>query len=235
MGRKTTPTSSMNVVEKQNATLAKRLDELITDTNALKAYLDISLQAINQYRLGISRPSLENLCKIADYYGVTVDYLLGRTTSKSIKEDILTTVLTTGLSDMSIFALKHDSSNKQDKDIFLIEDFLIRELHVSFWARYIRDYVKNVVLLETLRPKLGADIVEDETKFYRWRAVQNFEKSLDEAIKGFSHFYTNNSKNEDKHTYLAQRRLEFEKYLERITKIEGEEAEENAIHPGKAD
>ncbi len=235
MGRKTTPTSSMNVAEKQNATLAKRLDELITDANALKTYLDISSQAINQYRLGISRPSLENLCKIADYYGVTVDYLLGRTTSKSIKEDILTTVLTTGLSDMSISALKHDSSNKQDKDIFLIEDFLIRELHVSFWARYIRDYVKNVVLLETLRPKLGADIVEDETKFYRWRAVQNFEKSLDEAIKGFSHFYTNNSKSEDKRTYLAQRRLEFEKYLERITKIEVEEAKENAIHPGKAD
>ena len=86
MGRKKTPTSTMNVAEKQNTDLAKRLDSLITDVNALKNYLGISAQAINQYRLGISRPSLENLCKIADYYHVTTDYLLGRTTSRSIKD-----------------------------------------------------------------------------------------------------------------------------------------------------
>ena len=84
MGRKKTPTSTMNVAEKQNTDLAKRLDGLITDANALKNYLGISAQAINQYRLGISRPSLENLCKIADYYHVTTDYLLGRTDVKTI-------------------------------------------------------------------------------------------------------------------------------------------------------
>lgn len=82
MGRKPTPTSRMNVAEKQDTVLAKRLDELITDVSALKVYLGISAQAINQYRLGISRPSLENLCKIADYYHVTTDYLLGRTSMK---------------------------------------------------------------------------------------------------------------------------------------------------------
>ena len=77
MGRKTIPASPMNVAEKQNTALAKRLDELITDTNALKTYLDISAQAINQYRLGISRPSLENLCKIADYTAQQLIICLG--------------------------------------------------------------------------------------------------------------------------------------------------------------
>lgn len=230
MGRKKTPTSTMNVAEKQNTDLAKRLDGLITDANALKNYLGISAQAINQYRLGISRPSLENLCKIADYYHVTTDYLLGRTTSRSIKEDVLTTVQTVGLSDLAVYALKSDSTKKKNRDIFLIEDFLIRELHVSFWARYIRDCVRNIAQLETLRPKLGADLVEDRTEYYRWRATQRFEKSLDDAIKEFSPLYADDLKNEDRRAYLAERRAEFEKYLERIVKIEEEEAKKSAVN-----
>lgn len=230
MGRKKTPTSTMNVAEKQNTDLAKRLDGLITDANALKNYLGISAQAINQYRLGISRPSLENLCKIADYYHVTTDYLLGRTTSRSIKEDVLTTVQTVGLSDLAVYALKSDSTKKKNRDIFLIEDFLIRELHVSFWARYIRDCVRNIAQVETLRPKLGADLVEDRTEYYRWRATQRFEKSLDDAIKEFSPLYADDSKNEDRRAYLAERRAEFEKYLERIVKIEEEEAKKSAVN-----
>lgn len=230
MGRKKTPTSTMNVAEKQNTDLAKRLDGLITDANALKNYLGISAQAINQYRLGISRPSLENLCKIADYYHVTTDYLLGRTTSRSIKEDVLTTVQTVGLSDLAVYALKSDSTKKKNRDIFLIEDFLIRELHVSFWARYIRDCVRNIAQVETLRPKLGADLVEDRTEYYRWRATQRFEKSLDDAIKEFSPLYADDLKNEDRRAYLAERRAEFEKYLERIVKIEEEEAKKSAVN-----
>lgn len=230
MGRKKTPTSTMNVAEKQNTDLAKRLDGLITDVNALKNYLGISAQAINQYRLGISRPSLENLCKIADYYHVTTDYLLGRTTSRSIKEDVLTTVQTVGLSDLAVYALKSDSTKKKNRDIFLIEDFLIRKLHVSFWARYIRDCVRNIAQLETLRPKLGADLVEDRTEYYRWRATQRFEKSLDDAIKEFSPLYADDLKNEDRRAYLAERRAEFEKYLERIVKIEEEEAKKSAVN-----
>ena len=75
MGRKRSDTSKMNVAEKQETPLAKRLSELITDGNELKDFLGVSAQAINQYKLGLSRPSLENLCKIASYYGVSADYL----------------------------------------------------------------------------------------------------------------------------------------------------------------
>lgn len=235
MGRKKTPTSTMNVAEKQNTDLAKRLDGLITDVNALKNYLGISAQAINQYRLGISRPSLENLCKIADYYHVTTDYLLGRTTSKSIDEDVLTTIQTVGLSDLAVYALKSDSNGKKNRDIFFIEDFLIRELYVSSWARYIRDCVRNIAQLETLRPKLGADLVEDKTEYYRWQATQRFEKSLDDAIKEFSPLYADDLKIDDNRAYLAERRAEFEKYLERIIKMEEAEVKESAFNQKKGE
>lgn len=63
MGRKRSYTSGMDVAEKQETPLAMRLSELITDGNALKEFLGVSAQAINQYKLGLSRPSLENLCR----------------------------------------------------------------------------------------------------------------------------------------------------------------------------
>lgn len=87
MGRKKNTTSEMDVAEKLSAPLTQRLNELITDSNELKDFLGCSIQAVNQYKLGISRPSLENLCKIADFYGVSTDYLLGRTPTKTSDMD----------------------------------------------------------------------------------------------------------------------------------------------------
>lgn len=101
MGRKRSPTSEMDVAEKQATPLAQTLSELITDSTALKEHLGVSLQAVNQYRLGIARPTLENLCKIADFYGVTTDYLLGRTKAKTWDEDILKIQTMTGLNEYS--------------------------------------------------------------------------------------------------------------------------------------
>lgn len=102
MGKKKNATSEMNVAEKQSTNLASRLNDLITDGEALKKYLNVSSQAINQYKLGISRPSLDNLCKIADYYKVSVDYLLGRTNTQTVEEDIQIACETTGLSENAV-------------------------------------------------------------------------------------------------------------------------------------
>lgn len=102
MGRKKSAASDMDVREKQLTPLAQRLSELITDANALKDHLGVSMQAVNQYKLGLARPSLENLCKIADFYGTTTDYLLGRTETKTVKEDIQAACKTTGISEKAI-------------------------------------------------------------------------------------------------------------------------------------
>lgn len=44
----------------------------------LSKRLHISQQAISQYELGYREPDLETLCKMADIFEVSVDYLLGR-------------------------------------------------------------------------------------------------------------------------------------------------------------
>ncbi len=48
----------------------------------LADYLGYSRAAISSYELGRTEPSHEDLRKLADYFGVTVDYLIGHTPKK---------------------------------------------------------------------------------------------------------------------------------------------------------
>lgn len=48
----------------------------------IAAYLGISQNTYSQYEVGILNYSVDTLEKLADFYGVSVDYLLGRTQEK---------------------------------------------------------------------------------------------------------------------------------------------------------
>lgn len=45
----------------------------------LAAHLKVSIGTVSNYELGIHEPDLDTLVKIAEYYDVSIDYLLGRT------------------------------------------------------------------------------------------------------------------------------------------------------------
>ena len=45
----------------------------------MAAYLSLSTGTISNYENGVHSPDLNTLCRLADYFGVTTDYLLGRT------------------------------------------------------------------------------------------------------------------------------------------------------------
>ena len=93
------------IAEKANTPFAKRFRDLVSDAktaNDLKDYLGITIQAINQYKQGTAYPKTENLIKIADYFSISVDYLLGLSNTPSRKEDIQAACKTTGLSTLAI-------------------------------------------------------------------------------------------------------------------------------------
>ncbi len=48
----------------------------------------ISESAYRNYERGVREPSFDTLCKLADYYGVTTDYLLGRKPLSTPFEDL---------------------------------------------------------------------------------------------------------------------------------------------------
>lgn len=49
----------------------------------IAAYLNVKQNTYSQYELGVLNYPIEVLLKLADFYDVSVDYLLGRTTVKT--------------------------------------------------------------------------------------------------------------------------------------------------------
>lgn len=49
----------------------------------IATYLGISQNTYSQYEIGILNYPVDTLIKLADYYNVSVDYLLGRTNTKT--------------------------------------------------------------------------------------------------------------------------------------------------------
>lgn len=48
----------------------------------LALYLNVSIGTISNYEQGIHCPDIATLCKLADYFNVSTDYLLGRSTCR---------------------------------------------------------------------------------------------------------------------------------------------------------
>jgi len=62
---------------------SERLKQLRIQNNRyqkeLAIHLRVSVGTVSSYENGIHRPDLNTIARIADFYGVTADYLLGRT------------------------------------------------------------------------------------------------------------------------------------------------------------
>lgn len=85
-----------------------RIKELRQERNLslrdLASELNIAYSSLGKYERGDQQPSFETLIKIADYFNVTTDYLIGRDEGKTV--DLQTLYEEIGLSEDSIALLK---------------------------------------------------------------------------------------------------------------------------------
>ena len=133
----------MDVAVKASEPLARHLSKLIDDVGELAERLDCSPQAINQYRLGTSRPSLDKLIEIAKYYHVSVDYLLGLPWGVStIDSSLRGAVDYTGLSEKAVIAL-HDGHDSNETGILAVA--FISELISSIDFNKVPYLLENIV------------------------------------------------------------------------------------------
>ena len=79
----------------------------ITQTR-LSVEIEVSQEIFAHYEIGGSKPNVENLIKIADYFNCSTDYLLNRTNNPKINKDLKNDEATEIL-------YKYDSLSKEDK------------------------------------------------------------------------------------------------------------------------
>lgn len=73
--------------------------------------IGMTRQVVSLYTTGQSTPDINTLSKMADYFGVSCDYLLGRTDIKSPDITIKEMHKKTGLSEYAIFSLINNNKN----------------------------------------------------------------------------------------------------------------------------
>lgn len=153
MAKKPNENSTLDVAEKAGKPLAKNLTTLIgKDVAKIAKHLDCTPQAINQYKLGVSVPQTEKLVKIAEYYNVSVDYLLGLSDVKSTDPKVKEICEYTGLSEEAIEKLhEHTEFNKnypQYKNVLEHLDIFIENCGYIF--EYLNKYIESVSLCGAL-------------------------------------------------------------------------------------
>ena len=69
--------------------LGERMKELRKERKVrqedIAVELDIALMTYYRYEQGKREPTASVLCRMADYYGVSVDYLLGRSDNRQLR------------------------------------------------------------------------------------------------------------------------------------------------------
>ena len=163
--------------------------EIAATRKALSEVIGKTTQSITNYESGEAFPDYENLGKIADYFGVSCDYLLGRSDTRSPADDIKTACYTTGLSEetISIFNAakkggiidKYYFWNSEDGQHPLLAfiDSIISEEH------YRTRIVNGLSHIEALRSCLPGDYPsEEELKVPFSDAISGIAYKISQAV-----------------------------------------------------
>lgn len=120
------------------AVFPERLREVMQEHGAtqqeLAEYVGKSRQAIGYYADGSSSPDWETLAKIAQYFGVSADWLLGLTDTHSTDVDIQSICKHTGLSECALNALCD------------VDEFSMQAVNQLFESRWFNSFVRDMSL-----------------------------------------------------------------------------------------
>lgn len=91
----------------------------ITQTK-LSTEIEVSQELISHYEIGQSKPNIENLIKLAEYFNCSTDYLLNRTDNPTIIKDLNIT----DVNLQQIVNLFHTLTPAKQKQLLEYSEFL---------------------------------------------------------------------------------------------------------------
>lgn len=123
-----------NKNDRFNDTFPTRLRQLVKEKGVTQAelasLLGISRQSFSAYCDGNTQPNIENTVKMAEYFGVSVDYLFGLSDIRATDPATKSLCESLGISEMSIEYLKSDPEVKNVVE-FLIAQHNKAQIHAG--------------------------------------------------------------------------------------------------------
>ena len=122
------------------STLSRLIRERGISYTALANSIGTTRQTVSNYASGAISPPSDMLVKIADYFGVTTDYLLGRTTCSTDTRDKRAACDYTGLSEEAVENLLKLRDTSQSHGIKMLSFILEREPYIDFLLKLTAMY-----------------------------------------------------------------------------------------------
>lgn len=149
--------------------------------------MGISRSSLEYYEKNKRKPDIDVLLKIADYYGVSADYLLGRTNAETTDRDLRFVCEYTGLSENTVTTLSelHDPLNVLNVvpgDIVPLVDFLINDMRFRLTDNGC-EYRRSSIL-PRLSDYLGCASYDSEQEVFiapDGKLYESREKALEET------------------------------------------------------
>lgn len=175
-----------------NSPFAARLRDLLAKTKTTQPMLaeaiGVSRQAIGQWKDGNTLPDIMALSKIADYFNVSADYLLGRTEIVNTDPDKQINVACeyTGLSENTVNVL-HDRLTKPcgEKQLASMA-FKVKDGEKEYYRNfYIYDKKLSKCINDFLKKEDGIELLMliDQYIFLNKADIKDNSESLDYALQ----------------------------------------------------
>ena len=128
---------------------------------AIADKVGITRQNVGKWLSGETTPDINTLGKIADAYGVSTDYLLGRTPNKTTNTDIKSVCEYTGLSEKSVYIMHEEQKEGFGTNIATGINLLVRYNEIDI-LNLMQSYIKNNI--EIYNGKNFVDFIEARDK-----------------------------------------------------------------------
>ena len=150
-----------------------------TTITALANVLKISRQSVSQYQDGTGQPNVDKLCKIAQHFNVSTDYLVGLSAIPSTNNDTRDICEKTGLSEHTVSRLMQD--DKRDRwaeviDQLVLHPGLLEALHIYLF--FDVDYFSTM----DSNDRKKAVILRTDTKGMENHGVPVYPHMMDSAL-----------------------------------------------------
>lgn len=171
--------------------IEKRKKETGQNLRAVAKDLDVSLGVLSDWQNGNKTPRGDSIAKLAKYFGVSADYLLGLTEAQTVDTDLRAVSDYTGLTENAILALKdsemfecYDRSQKKILSDMLSDESCLHQIvnSIYLYLKATEEQVHEAEELlkgETELDLRGADSSDMELCLFRAsRAVEDYMKNL---------------------------------------------------------
>lgn len=168
-----------NVSQENNNVFASRLKDLISEKDLINEDIakavGVTRQGVGNWVNGVTVPDVLTAARLADFFGVSLDYLVGNTSVRSTEADLKAVCDYTGLDERAVDRLREINVSPPKKEYTSQFPKITDECYKRCLNIFIVDYLDDFLI----------DLLDSEIElFYLDKELKQLNEQLDNELNG---------------------------------------------------